>query len=74
MSHMGFSVRVANARYTEWRIWKPNCVGDWTAAGLVAQELYDHTGDMGYDVELGGGARMTENVDCEKGCCLASIV
>lgn len=48
ISHMGFSVRVATARYTEWRKWKPNCVGDWTAAGLVAQELYDHTGDLGH--------------------------
>jgi len=48
ISHMGFSVRVAAARYTEWRLWKTNCAGDWTPAGLVAQELYDHTGDAGY--------------------------
>lgn len=48
ISHMGFSVRVADARYTEWRLWKSNCVGDWSAAGLVAQEFYDHTGDPGY--------------------------
>ena len=46
-SHMGFSVRTAAARYTEWRLWKSNCVGDWTPAGLVAKELYDHTGDVG---------------------------
>ena len=46
-SHMGFSVRTATARYTEWRLWKSNCVGDWTPAGLVAKELYDHTGDVG---------------------------
>ena len=45
---MGFSVRVVDARYTEWRKWLDNCVGDWTPAGLVAQELYDHTGDKGY--------------------------
>ena len=30
---------------TEWRKWKQNCVGDWTAGGLVAAELYDHVGD-----------------------------
>jgi hypothetical protein len=27
---------------------KKNCVGDWSASGLVAQELYDHTGDKGF--------------------------
>jgi iduronate 2-sulfatase len=47
ISHMGFSVRVDAARYTEWRRWKPSCVGDWSGAGLVAQELYDHAGDPG---------------------------
>jgi len=39
ISHMGFSVRVDNARFTAWRKWKDNCVGDWTAEGLVAMEL-----------------------------------
>lgn len=48
---MGFSVRTTSARYTEWRLWKPNCVGDWTAGGLVAQELYDHVGDKGFGPE-----------------------
>ena len=47
ITRMGFSVRVANARYTEWRRWTPNCVADWTPGGLVAQELYDHHGDTG---------------------------
>ena len=50
-SHMGFSVRVDNARYTEWRLWKSNCVGDWTPSGLVAQELYDHSDDKGFGPE-----------------------
>ena len=31
-----------------WLRRKKNCVGDWSASGLVAQELYDHTGDKGY--------------------------
>ena len=34
-------------RYTEWRVWRPTCSADWTDAGLVEVELYDHTGDMG---------------------------
>eukprot|EP00039_Didymoeca_costata_P004773 m.76012 g.76012 ORF g.76012 m.76012 type:complete len:564 (-) comp12538_c0_seq2:173-1864(-) len=47
ITRMGFSVRLADARYTEWRVWMPTCEADWTAAGLVAQELYNHSGDMG---------------------------
>ena len=47
ISHMGFSVRAADTRYTEWRVWKPSCEGDWSPGGLVALELYDHTGDTG---------------------------
>ena len=50
---MGFSIRTEDARYTEWRVWKL-CSGvvriscaDWTEHGLVAAELYDHTGDDG---------------------------
>lgn len=45
---MGFSVRVANARYTEWRSWVgAKLAGDWSAAGLRAIELYDHENDNG---------------------------
>ena len=40
-------VRVADARYTEWRAWQAGCVADWSPAGLVASELYDHYGDDG---------------------------
>ena len=47
ITRMGFSVRTAEARYTEWRVWQPTCRGDWTSAGLVAQELYSHVGDTG---------------------------
>ena len=47
ITHMGFSVRTANTRYTEWRLWQPSCVADWSSAGLVARELYDHSGDSG---------------------------
>ena len=47
-SHMGYSVRSAETRYTEWRHWRPNCTADWSAAGLAARELYDHKGDEGF--------------------------
>jgi hypothetical protein len=42
ISRMGFSVRTADWRYTEWRLWKSTCMGDWSEAGLVAQELCHH--------------------------------
>lgn len=45
---MGYSIRVATARYTEWRSWLgASLVGDWSEAGLRAVELYDHTNDTG---------------------------
>ena len=36
---MGYSLRTADARYTEWR--------DWKTGRLLARELYDHTDDPG---------------------------
>ena len=36
---MGYSLRTADARYTEWR--------DWKTGRLLARELYDHTVDPG---------------------------
>lgn len=48
ISVMGYSVRVANARYTEWRKWTPSLVADWGGVGLLAKELYDHSGDTGF--------------------------
>lgn len=47
ITRMGYTVRVADARYTEWRAWQAGCVADWSPAGLVAAELYDHYGDDG---------------------------
>ena len=47
ITRMGYTVRVADARYTEWRAWQAGCVADWSPAGLVASELYDHYGDDG---------------------------
>ena len=49
ITRMGYSVRVAEARYTEWRVWNA-CRADWSHAGLVASELYDHKGDTGLGV------------------------
>ena len=35
----------AHTRYTEWRSWDGGALAaDWTAAGLVASELYNHSG------------------------------
>lgn len=48
ITRMGYSVRVPDARYTEWRVWQgEKFQADWSVEGLVAQELYDHTGDLG---------------------------
>ena len=49
ITRMGFSVRTETSRYTEWRVWLPTCHADWSDDGLMEQELYDHTGDMGRD-------------------------
>merc|ERR1719253_2477941 len=44
-TYMGFSVRTANWRYTEWRHWDgAQLRGIWEPAGLIATELYNHTG------------------------------
>merc|ERR1711871_1101746 len=44
---MGYSVRVTDWRYTEWRVWQKSLRADWTSDGLVAAELYNHAGDTG---------------------------
>ena len=42
---MGYSIRVKEWRYTEWRTWDGGkLAGIWNATGLVDQELYDHAG------------------------------
>lgn len=42
---MGYSIRTADWRYTEWRQWDRELLkGVWNSTGLVAQELYNHTG------------------------------
>lgn len=42
---MGYSIRVTEWRYTEWRKWDgAKLAGIWDATGLVNQELYDHAG------------------------------
>ena len=47
ISHMGYTVRTRDARYTEWRRWS-RCKADWEdPSNLVASELYNHTGDTG---------------------------
>eukprot|EP01049_Picozoa_sp_SAG25_P001424 SAG25_NODE_62_length_17948_cov_8.453975_17_plen_406_part_00 len=47
-THMGYSLRVANWRYTEWRLWiGTKLTANWSEAGLRAVEMYDHSGDTG---------------------------
>lgn len=42
-THMGYSVRTADWRYTEWRVWLGGELkADWSSKGLYAAELYDH--------------------------------
>ncbi len=36
---MGYSIRTAKVRYTEWR--------DWESGRVLGAELYDHVGDPG---------------------------
>ena len=41
---MGYSARSEGFRYTEWRVWNGSALqADWSDAGLVGVELYDHT-------------------------------
>lgn len=44
-THMGYSVRVAAWRFTEWPRWKASLEPDWSAVEGV--ELYAHAGDDG---------------------------
>jgi len=40
---MGYSIRTRSFRYTQWRRWIRNIqLADWSAAGIVGVELYDH--------------------------------
>ena len=48
ISLMGYSVRSAAWRLTEWRRWQGQAFcADWSPAGLVARELYSHAGNTG---------------------------
>ena len=39
-----YSARSEGFRYTEWRVWNGSALqADWSDAGLVGVELYDHT-------------------------------
>lgn len=48
---VGYTVRVDDYRYTEWRNYTASVPGgapahaDWSSAGLLTAELYDHTED-----------------------------
>lgn len=54
---MGYSIRTTSLRYTQWRKWLPiSEVADWSHAGLIATELYDHR-----ENELGADPSSFEN-------------
>ena len=43
MQFMGYSLRVPEWRYTEWRQWNASSLTpDWSTSGLVGTELYRH--------------------------------
>ena len=49
---MGYSVRTAEWRYTEWTVWNGTSLRpEWGAAGLIGRELYSHVGDDGTDFD-----------------------
>jgi iduronate 2-sulfatase len=58
-THMGYSIRSATHRYTEWR--------DWQTGVTVERELYDHINDPDETVNLAGqadqGAVVARHVD-----------
>ena len=55
---MGYSVRAEGARYTEWRTWDGAALrADWSAAGLLGQELYPHAAsDPALNMSVWGGS------------------
>lgn len=47
--YMGYSVRTIAWRYTEWRVWNVSLSrADWSPAGLLGAELYDHSFTTGF--------------------------
>jgi iduronate 2-sulfatase len=44
---MGYSMRTATVRYTEWR--------DWKTGKLIGRELYDHVRDPGENINIAAG-------------------
>jgi iduronate 2-sulfatase len=51
---MGYSVRSATHRYTEWR--------DWQTGETIARELYDHGGDPDETINVAAAASQAEIV------------
>ena len=59
-SHMGFSIRTPEWRYTEWRLWNGSRLeAEWGSAP-VAVELYDHRNETVYPTDFDVGEE--ENV------------
>lgn len=54
-THMGYSIRSATHRYTEWR--------DWKTGETAARELYDHTHDPDETRNIAGQAEQKDVVE-----------
>merc|ERR1712060_712259 len=52
-THMGYSIRTVDWRYTEWRRWDGLLLkANWDDNGLVASELYDHRNETIYPTDF----------------------
>lgn len=52
-THMGYSVRTGEWRYTEWREWDNRTLtADWSTRGLAATELYDHRNESAFPTDF----------------------
>lgn len=60
-THMGYSIRTADWRYTAWYPWDgARLCARWAADTLTAAELYDHRGEAAFPSDFDAGER--ENV------------
>lgn len=55
-THMGYSIRTHEWRYTEWRRWNGSTLAAvWTPEGVHARELYDHRNETLYPTDFDAG-------------------
>eukprot|EP00041_Stephanoeca_diplocostata_P030796 m.940886 g.940886 ORF g.940886 m.940886 type:complete len:465 (-) comp23830_c1_seq4:363-1757(-) len=69
-THMGYSIRTLQWRYTEWVVWNQTALVPEWGAPVHARELYDHRNDSAYAVDF--DAYDTDNVAADP--AYASVV